>query len=63
MSQPSVWSCGHEASECCAECHRLLTLKANAMVALIDDMMDARTMQREKWSARLAGILRGEITE
>jgi len=34
------WSCGHEASECCAECHRLLSVKSTTMVEIIDDLID-----------------------
>jgi hypothetical protein len=39
--QREVWSCGHEASASCAECHRLLTVKANVMVEIIDVLLDA----------------------
>lgn len=41
MTNPKYeWSCGHTATAQCAECHRLLTLKANIMVEIIDDLLE-----------------------
>jgi hypothetical protein len=31
MPQTSLWTCGHNASAVCAECHRLLILRANEL--------------------------------
>lgn len=33
------WSCGHEAEASCAECRRLLAVKSQTMVEIIDDLL------------------------